>query len=90
MRSGALRRIIIAMDTATSIRLVLEARLDRESISGALRAQDEEPLRFSGWLGLVAAIDAAAKRSHPGPTGESGRLGGGLLDGRLESPRDQT
>lgn len=77
------------MDTATSIRLVLEARLDRCSITGALRAEHEEPLRFSGWLGLVAAIDAAAKRSRRRPTPDSRRLGGDLLEGRLEPPMDR-
>lgn len=82
--------MIPVVDPGTSIRLVLEARLDRDSITGALRAEHEEPLRFSGWLGLVAAIDAAARQSRPCAGADAPRLGGDLLDGRLEPLPKQT
>jgi hypothetical protein len=68
--------------TAKSIRVVLEATLDDSgSISGALRADNAPPLGFSGWIGLVAAIDAAAGRP---PVGSSAPTRRDLLDGRLD------
>ncbi len=42
-------------------RLALEVRFDAEPIQGRLYDEDGGRLdrRFSGWLGLIAAIDAA-------------------------------
>jgi hypothetical protein len=77
--------MILGMEHATSIRLVLEAKLDRGSISGALWPDGADAVRFSGWLGLVAAIDAAARLRAPGRPAEPAR---DLLEGRLEPATD--
>jgi hypothetical protein len=59
-------------------RLALEVRFDAEPIEG--RLYDDQPggrldRRFSGWLGLMAAIDAArgADRQTPRDRTEDGR-----------------
>lgn len=41
-------------------RLTLELRIGADPISGALHAAGELPLLFEGWLGLAAALEAAA------------------------------
>lgn len=68
------------METTKSVRLVLEATLDRGSIHGVLGAERGEALSFAGWLGLVAAIDAAARHAPPGSVSAAIDL----LDERLE------
>jgi hypothetical protein len=56
-------------------RLALEVRFDTEPIKGRLYADDaaqrlDRP--FSGWLGLIAAIEAArAAEPAPNPGGRS-------------------
>ena len=40
----------------------LEVDLDQAGISGLLHDADESPVAFSGWLGLVAAVEAARER----------------------------
>ena len=49
-------------------RLALEVRFDTEPIEGRLY-EDGGRLdrRFSGWLGLIAAIEAASGGEQPGP-----------------------
>lgn len=88
MRSVHRARIIDAVDTAKAIRLVLEAELDGGSIAGALRPEVGPPVPFSGWLGLVAAINSASRRS-PGCACGSAHRPVDLLEGGLESPNDR-
>jgi hypothetical protein len=49
-------------------RLGLELRFDAQPIQGRLYDHDDGGLdrRFSGWLGLMAAIDAAREGAVPG------------------------
>lgn len=79
--------MIGAVDTAKAIRAVLQAELDGGSIAGRLQLEDGPPLPFSGWLGLVAAIDAAARPSPGRPSGST-HPPVDLLEGRLEPPQD--
>jgi hypothetical protein len=56
-------------------RLSLEVRFDPEPIEGRLydpRADRELDRRFSGWLGLMAAIEAARSAESPGETSREG------------------
>jgi hypothetical protein len=49
-------------------RLELEVRFDAEPIEGRLydREDEQRPVRaFSGWLGLMSAIDAARRADSP-------------------------
>jgi hypothetical protein len=48
-------------------RLGLEVRFDAEPIEGRLYDRDDARLDrpFSGWLGLIAAIDAAREADRP-------------------------
>ena len=49
-------------------RLELEVRFDAQPIEGRLYDRDEHPGRsrpFSGWLGLIAAIEAAGPVRGP-------------------------
>ena len=48
-------------------RLALEVRFDAEPIQGRLYDDDGGRLdrRFSGWLGLMAALDAASGNDRP-------------------------
>jgi hypothetical protein len=62
------------------LRLILEVSVDDQEIAGTIGPESGAPVRFTGWLGLVAAISAAAGRE--GPPGRAG--GGELLEGRLE------
>ena len=59
--------------------LALEIRFDRQPIEGRLYAEEGEPVRpFSGWLGMMAAIQAAGgeaindRTNHAGPTSSPG------------------
>ena len=44
----------------------IELTFERESVSGRLRVEGEEPCDFHGWLALITALQALAAR--PGPT----------------------
>jgi len=60
--------------TGEPSRLELEVRFDAEPIQGRLyQPQDDGGLErpFSGWLGLMAAIDAA-REAGPGPPEQTG------------------
>ena len=50
-----------------SRRLALDVRFDAEPIQGRLYDRDDRGLDrpFSGWLGLMAAIDAARRAAAP-------------------------
>jgi hypothetical protein len=51
-------------------RFSLEVRFDQTPIEGRLYAEDGALVRpFSGWLGLMAAIDAASTDSTGAPQG---------------------
>jgi hypothetical protein len=56
-------------------RFELEVRFDAEPIEGRVYEDDGRLDRpFSGWLGLMAAIEAARRArlpSHDGPSGEA-------------------
>jgi hypothetical protein len=50
----------------------LEVRFDQTPIEGRLYAEDGELVRpFSGWLGLMAAIDAASVDPTASPSCEA-------------------
>jgi hypothetical protein len=55
--------------TGEPTRLGLEVRFDAEPIEGRLVDDRRTVRRFSGWLGLMAAIEAAA----PGARRQNGR-----------------
>jgi hypothetical protein len=66
------------------LRLVLVARLDPQgSISGSIQTAEGEPRRFSGWLGLAAAITESAEPAGRGAPQASDRPAN-LLQGRVE------
>ena len=67
------------METEKSIQVVLEATLDGGTIAGSVQESSGRRLDFTGWLGLVAAIDAAARGLPPsGVRDELDLLNGGL------------
>ena len=54
-------------------RLELEVRFDAQPIEGRLldrHGDDRFDRPFSGWLGLIAAIDAARGGGSPAPQGQ--------------------
>ena len=51
--------------------LALEVRFDAEPIQGRVYEGDRLDRPFSGWLGLMAAIDAA-RQTKPPATDENG------------------
>ena len=69
LRRTPRRRTLLAMDAAREPRrLSLEVRLDAEPIEGRIYEEDGSlsPARpFCGWLGLLAAIDAARAVDPP-------------------------
>jgi hypothetical protein len=52
-------------------RLVLELERHKPRIGGRVRADGGEERRFSGWLGLISALDA--ELAPPSPDGEAAR-----------------
>lgn len=58
-------------------RLALEVRFDTEPIEGRLYDRDDGRLDrpFSGWLGLMAAIEAARGAAGPRPKERKGKAG---------------
>jgi hypothetical protein len=59
--------------TAEPRRLGLEVRFDAEPIQGRLYDHDERLDRpFHGWLGLMAAIDAARHADPAAPSDQEG------------------
>ena len=58
-------------------RLGLEVRFDAQPIRGRLYDRDDTALDrpFSGWLGLMAAIEAARKSDPAAPRHGEGRPG---------------
>jgi hypothetical protein len=53
-------------------RLALEVRFDAEPIEGRVYEDGRLDRAFSGWLGLMAAIDAARHAHAPRPSEENG------------------
>jgi hypothetical protein len=51
-------------------RLGLEVRFDSKPIEGRLYDDDRLDRPFAGWLGLIAAIDAARGAESPPPRGD--------------------
>lgn len=53
------------MTSQRPFRGMLDASLDsRGTISGSLTARQGEPVPFTGWLGLVGAIEKLAERAE--------------------------
>jgi hypothetical protein len=53
-------------------RLALEVRFDAEPIEGRVYEDGRVDRPFSGWLGLMAAIDAARHAHAPPPSEDNG------------------
>jgi hypothetical protein len=70
-----------------SVNAVLEVQLDDHgSIAGTLRGETGEPISFTGWLGLVAAITGLADRTRsPGQIPK--RDPAALLAGEIDRPQ---
>jgi hypothetical protein len=62
LRTTESTAIVASMTAGRPRRLELEVRFEREPIEGRLYGRDKDcrlELPFSGWLGLMAAIEAA-------------------------------
>jgi hypothetical protein len=71
MRSASERADDRDVDAGRELRLVLAARFDREgSISGSIELAEGGQRRFTGWLGLAAAITELAERDMPAKTSD--------------------
>jgi hypothetical protein len=70
-----------------SVNAVLEVQLDDHgSISGTLQGMTGDPVGFTGWLGLVAAITGLADRAH-GAGRMPKRNPAALLAGEIDRPQ---
>ena len=67
-------------DETSAMGVWLEIDLDSEPISGSIRAEDDTPKPFVGWLGLTAVLETlrrngvATRPAHMGPGGVVQRL----------------
>ena len=50
-----------------AIRILLEVEVDEESLTGRASVGDGAIRTFSGWLGLMSALDALLPTSRPRP-----------------------
>lgn len=50
----------------TPIRILLELQPDQESLTGQIHRAGQPPCEFTGWLGLLAALQALLA-AEPGP-----------------------
>ena len=48
-----------------TVRIVIDADVGGDQITGRACPDGGEPRRFIGWLGLIAALDALLDRSNP-------------------------
>jgi hypothetical protein len=48
------------------VQVQLALRFTGDTVAGELQTADGETTVFEGWLGLIAAIDAAGLRPRPG------------------------
>lgn len=53
--------------SAVSVQVAIDVRVDGQEISGHATDGDGHTQRFSGWLGLIGALDALLT-SHAGDT----------------------
>lgn len=51
--------------TEDAIRILLEVDVADESLTGRASTSDGTTRTFSGWLGLLGALDAMLPTSHP-------------------------
>jgi hypothetical protein len=57
MRRGAAGRKLPSVEQRT-VHLTLDLRVDNDALTGRVTAADGSETDFSGWLGLVATIEA--------------------------------
>jgi hypothetical protein len=57
------------MDDDRTIHIELELELHGEEVRGRARCAGEPPREFSGWLGLIAALDALVAAPEGGGAG---------------------
>ena len=69
--AGASRRGTLPTMEARDINVTLELRSTGDSLTGCARDEHGAERRFSGWLGLVAAIDELVGDTGPSDSGDS-------------------
>jgi hypothetical protein len=57
MRPGVLSRMLSFVSIST-VHIAIEAHVDDDEIRGEIRSDAGPPWSFSGWLGLISALDA--------------------------------
>jgi hypothetical protein len=57
MRRDRLGRML-SLVTSSTVHIAIEAQVGDDEIRGAIRSDAGTPRSFSGWLGLISALDA--------------------------------